>query len=403
MKSASRKTPRASGGKQSKARTYELRIAGDKLRLRASELATSIKPQTSGFAKRVIGWQREYGRHDLPWQSTRDPYRIWVSEIMLQQTQVSAVIPYYQRFMTRFPDVSTLAAADEEEVLKHWSGLGYYARGRNLHRAARAIVEFYAGAFPSEFEAVCALPGVGRSTAAAICVFAFGQRRAILDGNVRRVLARHTGIRGYPGDKRVQDRLWQQADSLLPECDIEAYTQGLMDLGAGPCSRHGPDCRACPVRESCVARRDGLTLQLPSPRPSRTLPQHETAMLILMSGGEVLLEKRPASGIWGGLWSFPETDENQIEDAVLRYGLQPGRLSRLTVLEHGFTHFKLRIRPVLARVVKPSSGTQEPGRIWLTVEDALGAAIPTPVRRILGALRTPHPTTERLVGTAEKP
>ncbi len=320
---------------------------------------------------------------------------------MLQQTQVSAVIPYYQRFVARFPDVQALAAADEDEVLTHWSGLGYYARGRNLHQAARLIVERYAGAFPREFEAVRALPGVGRSTAAAICVFAFGQRRAILDGNVRRVLARHAGIGGYPGDRWVQDQLWQQAESLLPDGGVEAYTQGLMDLGAGLCRRSSPDCAGCPVNESCIARRDGLTAELPSPRPTRTLPQCETAMLVLMSGAEVLLEKRPASGIWGGLWSFPEVGEDRIEDAALRYGARADRLCRLAVVDHGFTHFKLRIRPVLAQVVGPPA-MREPGLVWLSLEDALGAAIPAPVKRILAELRGTLQVTKRPVGTAGK-
>jgi A/G-specific adenine glycosylase len=358
--------------------------------------------RTVSFATRIIQWQHSYGRHELPWQNTRDPYRIWASEIMLQQTQVSAVIPYYQRFIARFPDVQTLAAADEEDVLTYWSGLGYYARGRNLHQAGRLIVERHAGVFPREFEAVLALPGVGRSTAAAICVFAFGQRRAILDGNVRRVLARHAGIGGYPGDKRVQDQLWQHAESVLPDSGVEAYTQGLMDLGAGPCSRINPDCAACPVDESCIARRDGLTAQLPGPRPTRTLPQRETHMLILMSRGEVLLEKRPASGIWGGLWSFPEAAEDRIEAAALRYGARPDRLRRLTLVDHAFTHFKLRIRPVLAQVADPP-GIREPGLLWLTVEDALGAAVPAPVKRILGELRAMQQVTRQPVETARNP
>ena len=403
MKSASRRAHnKIPGGNQGEARSYESRITSHESRPSSHDSRPSgDEPRTTSFADRIIQWQRKHGRHDLPWQNTRDPYRIWVSEIMLQQTQVSAVIPYYQRFIARFPDVQALAAADEDEVLTHWSGLGYYARGRNLHRAARLIVERCAGAFPREFEAVRALPGVGRSTAAAICVLAFGQRRAILDGNVRRVLARHAGIGGYPGDKRVQDQLWRQAESLLPDSGIEAYTQGLMDLGAGPCSRSSPDCVVCPVGVSCIARRDGLTGELPSRRPTRTLPQRETAMLVLMSGGEVLLEKRPASGIWGGLWSFPETGEDRIEDAALRYGARPDRLRRLTVVEHGFTHFKLRIHPVLAQVVRPTRA-QEPGLLWVTVEDALGAAIPAPVRRILGDLRGKREVTKRPGGTAEK-
>ena len=338
------------------------------------------------FATRVIRWQRHHGRHDLPWQSTRDAYRIWVSEIMLQQTQVSAVIPYYLQFMDRFPDVQSLAAASEDDVLARWSGLGYYARGRNLHRAARLIVERYAGAFPRAFEAVHALPGVGRSTAAAICVFAFGQRRAILDGNVKRVLARHDGVAGYPGNKAVEDRLWLRAEVRLPERGVRAYTQGLMDLGAGLCTRRNPDCGRCPLAPTCVARRDGLTDRLPAARPGKQLPQRETAMLVLLNAGEVLLEKRPASGIWGGLWSFPEIGEGQIEGAALTYGARAESFSNLAPVEHGFTHFKLRILPLVAHVARELRAEQ-PGRLWLPLEDALTAPIPAPVRRILGELR----------------
>ena len=342
--------------------------------------------QGRDFATRVIRWQRQHGRHDLPWQGTRDAYRIWVSEIMLQQTQVSAVIPYYRRFLGRFPDVQSLAAASEDDVLACWSGLGYYARGRNLHRAARLIVERHAGVFPRAFEAVCALPGVGRSTAAAICVFAFGQRRAILDGNVKRVLTRHEGIAGFPGNKTVQDRLWVIAEARLTARDVRAYTQGLMDLGAGLCTRRNPDCGRCPLAQTCVARRDGLTEQLPAARPGKRLPQRETAMLILLNAGEVLLEKRPAGGIWGGLWSFPEVDEGQIECAALVYGARADSFSSLAPVEHGFTHFKLRILPLVAHVARELRAEQ-PGRVWLPLDDALTAPIPAPIRRILGELR----------------
>lgn len=306
---------------------------------------------------------------------------------MLQQTQVTAVIPYYQRFLTRFPDIQSVAAATGDDVLAHWSGLGYYARGRNLQRTARLIVERHAGAFPREFEAVCALPGVGRSTAAAICVFAFGQRHAILDGNVRRVLARHAAVTGYPGARPVQDRLWLLAEARLPQTGVESYTQGLMDLGAGLCVRRSPDCSRCPVAQTCVARRDGLTAQLPARRPAKMLPERETAMLILVCAGEVLLEKRPAPGIWGGLWSFPEVREDGIEDAARRYGARVDGLSRLAPVDHGFTHFKLRIRPLLVQVAR-SLRAEEQGRLWLTLDDALKAAIPAPVKRIIGELRT---------------
>jgi A/G-specific adenine glycosylase len=340
----------------------------------------------SGFAEQIIAWQRRHGRHDLPWQSTRDPYRIWLSEVMLQQTQVAAVIPYYERFLARFPDLQSLAVAGEDDVLAHWSGLGYYARGRNLHSAAQLIVERHGGTFPLEIDAVGALPGVGRSTAAAICVFAFGARHAILDGNVKRVLARHEGIPGYPGDKRVQDRLWERAERLLPEGDAEAYTQGLMDLGAGICARRHPLCGLCPVVQTCVARRDGLTDRLPSPRPRKTLPQRETTMLILMSGKEVLLEKRAAPGIWGGLWSFPETTGDRIAVAAHQLGVEVASVAPLEPVDHGFTHYRLRIQPMLAQAIR-RPGAEEPGLLWLTLEDALGAALPAPVKRILKQLQ----------------
>ena len=342
----------------------------------------------TAFAVRVTEWQRRHGRHDLPWQQTRDAYRIWLSEIMLQQTQVAAVIPYYQRFLARFPDVRALAAATEDEVLAAWSGLGYYARGRNLHRAARLIEADWSGAFPADFESVSALPGVGRSTAAAICVFAYGARHAILDGNVKRVLARHCGIEGYPGEKRVADRLWRQAEALLPERDVEAYTQGMMDIGSSVCLRRNPLCAACPLTETCVARRDGATGRLPSPRPARALPQRETTMLVLLSGAEVLLEKRPAPGVWGGLWSFPELIGTEPRSIIQRFGTMAGEPRKLAPIEHGFTHFRLRIHPLLAHLQRHHRSAEEPGRLWLALEDAKGAAIPVPVRKILQALAT---------------
>jgi A/G-specific adenine glycosylase len=342
--------------------------------------------QSLNFSQRLIAWQRAHGRHDLPWQNTRDPYRIWLSEIMLQQTQVSAVIPYYQRFLARFPDLQALAAATEDDVLALWSGLGYYARGRNLHRAAQLIVEQHAGLFPRDFDAVCALPGIGRSTAAAICSFAFGARQAILDGNVKRVLARHEGISGFPGEKSVPDQLWQRAETLLPEADVESYTQGLMDLGAGLCVRRRPLCRVCPVADTCVALRDGLTERLPSPRPAKVLPERETTMLILMNQGEVLLEKRPVPGIWGGLWCFPEALGDGVEGVAQRVGVELRSVVALAPVDHGFTHYKLRIHPMLGEALRQPRA-QEPGLLWLSLDDALGAALPAPVKRILAQLQ----------------
>jgi A/G-specific adenine glycosylase len=333
-----------------------------------------------------VAWQQRHGRHDLPWQNTRDPYRIWVSEIMLQQTQVAAVIGYYQRFLARFPDLYALAQAEEDEVLALWAGLGYYARARNLHRAARRIRDLHAGAFPRQTQAVRALPGIGRSTAAAICVFAYGARAAILDGNVKRVLARHFGIDGFPGARRVEQRLWALSEELLPRADVKAYTQGLMDLGAQVCVRTAPKCAACPLAASCIALRDRRTAELPAPRPARPLPQRETTLLVLSHAGQVLLEKRPAPGIWGGLWCFPEVDAKRIEQECLtRFLAQIGVPQPLGVIEHGFTHFRLRITPVLASATRAPS-IEQPGRIWLAPADALGAAIPVPVRRILEQL-----------------
>jgi A/G-specific adenine glycosylase len=340
------------------------------------------------FAAKLVAWQKVHGRHDLPWQGTRDPYRIWVSEIMLQQTQVATVIPYYLRFLSRFPDVAALAGAPLDEVLRLWSGLGYYSRARNLHGAAQAIVGDRGGIFPRRFEDVAALPGVGRSTAAAICVFAFGQRQAILDGNVKRVLARLRGVKGHTGERKVGDRLWQEAERLLPRSNLEAHTQGLMDLGAMVCTRTKPRCTACPVHGTCVAFKRGWVGELPAPRPRRQLPHKRTVMLVLARAGEILLEKRPPSGIWGGLWCLPETArKTDIEAYCLkRFGAHVVEIDELPPIAHGFTHFKLDIRPLRLRVSALTPQAAEPGVIWLSPEEAREAAIPAPVRRILAQL-----------------
>ena len=348
----------------------------------------------SEFAERVVAWQRQHGRHDLPWQGTRDPYPVWLSEIMLQQTQVGAVIPYFQRFLARFPDLGRLASAGQEDVLTLWSGLGYYARARNLHRAARIIVERHGGEFPRQFDAIAALPGIGRSTAAAIAVFVTGAREPILDGNVKRVLARCFGIPGYPGERSVETRMWDLATGLLPEREIEAYTQGLMDLGAGICTRHRPRCEACPHAGQCVARRENRIPHLPSPRPRKPLPEKATVMLILQHRGEILLEKRPEPGIWGGLWSFPEiTDASQAATLARgRFGAAVEADGILPVIHHGFTHFALTITPALLRVTRMEPRAQSPAHVWLTLDDAIGAAVPAPVRAILRRLRDVGPS-----------
>ena len=261
-----------------------------------------------GLAAQVVRWQRRHGRHGLPWQGTRDPYRVWLSEVMLQQTQVSTVLDYYPRFLARFPSVQALAAAPLDDVLALWSGLGYYSRARHLHQCAQQVVAVHGGAFPASSAALATLPGVGRSTAAAIAAFCFGERAAILDGNVKRVLTRVLGFDGDLALAAEERRLWAAAESLLPARAVDVYTQGLMDLGATLCKRARPDCPRCPFADDCVANRDGRQAELPAARPRKALPERATVMLVLWHGGEILLLKRPPTGIWGGLWSLPESD-----------------------------------------------------------------------------------------------
>ena len=339
------------------------------------------------FADRLVRWQVRHGRHDLPWQGTRDAYRIWLSEIMLQQTQVAAVIPYYLRFLERFPNVAALAAAPIEAVLEAWAGLGYYARARNLHRCAQAVVNDHAGRFPDEPSRLAELPGIGRSTAAAICVFAFGVRAAILDGNVKRVLARHFGVEGFPAQAAIDKQLWQLADSLLPSTRVEAYTQGLMDLGATVCTRANPVCDDCPMHETCVARRDGRQSTLPTARPVRVLPEREARVLVLIDGRRVLLERRPPVGIWGGLLALPELADETADRFARRHGFRPQQIKELPALRHAFSHFRLTLRPYLCEVEGGMLALREPGQLgWLDLDKITNAALPTPVRRILQQL-----------------
>ncbi len=339
------------------------------------------------FSSRLIAWQRTHGRHDLPWQG-QDAYRVWLSEVMLQQTQVATVIPYYQRFVASFPNVAALAAASEEQVLAHWSGLGYYARGRNLHKAAQIIVERFNGEFPRRFEDIVELPGIGRSTAAAVCALAYHEHRAILDGNVKRVLARYCGIAGWAGEKKVEERLWQQAESLLPQNDVATYTQAMMDMGATVCVRSRPRCAACPVQGDCVALATERTGELPTPRPKKAVPERHATFLLLMHGNDILLEKRPGSGIWGGLWCPPQfDDEIAARDWFLRNGMEAREGERLETFTHTFTHFKLHITPLMVRLAHKPLRAEQPGSVWLDVGEALGAAIPTPVRTLLGKLK----------------
>lgn len=339
----------------------------------------------ASFATRLVAWQKTHGRHDLPWQNTRDPYWIWLSEIMLQQTQVAAVIPYYERFVQSFPTLESLASAPVERVMQLWSGLGYYSRARNLHRCAQVVMTDHRGAFPRDVDAIAALPGIGRSTAAAIAAFAFAVPSPILEGNAKRVLARHAGVEGYPGDARVASRLWDIAIERMPRRDVESYTQGMMDLGATLCTRSKPACMLCPVSADCAALATHRVDRIPSPRPRRELPQRAVTMLMLIRHDSVLVERRPPSGIWGGLWSLPELplDADAMDYCEQRFGARVELGAQLPVIEHGFTHYRLTIRPQPCAVLSQRLNAEEPGLLWLPLMDAKGAALPSPVRKLL--------------------
>jgi A/G-specific adenine glycosylase len=356
-----------------------------------------------GFAAAVVAWQKQHGRHALPWQNTRDAYRIWLSEIMLQQTQVSAVIPYYQRFLARFPDVAALAAAPSEEVMSHWSGLGYYSRARNLHRCAQRVCEEFGGVFPADPEQLAELPGIGRSTAAAISAFAYGTRAAILDGNVKRVFCRVFGIEGFPGVKPVEDALWRRAEALLPqadnqggdmEADMQAYTQGLMDLGATVCTRGRPACERCPLAQRCIAFETGRTAELPVRKPKKAVPERHATMLVIVDDGQVLLEQRPGNGIWGGLLSLPELPgegkdaEPDFASIVAPFGVIAAR-EKLQAFTHVFTHFKLHVAPWRIRLSVRRHLAGELPHVWYPVAQLARAPLPAPVKKLLLGLLAP--------------
>ncbi|MFD2365456.1 A/G-specific adenine glycosylase [Pseudoduganella sp. GCM10020061] len=342
------------------------------------------------FSSAVIAWQKQHGRHALPWQNTRDAYRVWLSEIMLQQTQVAAVLGYYARFLERFPTVFDLAAAPSEDVMAQWSGLGYYTRARNLHACAKRVVDEYGGEFPSDPGLLAQLPGIGRSTAAAIAAFSAGVRAAILDGNVKRVFARVFEVDAYPGEKKVEDALWRRAEALLPGEGIEAYTQGLMDLGATLCMRSSPDCVRCPLKDRCGAHASGRTAELPVRKPKKASPEKQAAMMIVIDSGEVLLEQRADSGIWGGLLSLPELaghgalDEAAgIDDVVggaRRFG-EVEEVEPLLPLVHVFTHYKLHIAPY--RVALSRRADTPASHVWWRLSETDAAPLPAPVKKLL--------------------
>lgn len=348
---------------------------------------------TTDFARRLLDWHSLHGRHDLPWQHPRSAYRVWVAEVMLQQTQVATVIPYYQRFMEAFPDLAALAAAPLDAVLAHWAGLGYYSRARNLHAAAQRCMQ-NGGELPADAAALAELPGIGRSTAAAILAQAHDQRLAILDGNVRRVLCRMFGIEGWPGEREVERRLWQLSEALLPapplaEGRMADYTQAIMDFGATLCRRARPDCPRCPFRADCVALRRDQVADLPTSRPRKAVPRRRCVALWIDDGrGQWLLERRPPVGIWGGLWSLPQFDSRAEAEG---WAAALGRLGEATALapvEHVFTHFRLTIEPLRLRLLEASARLADNAALdWIDPARLGDYGLPAPIRRLLQAER----------------
>jgi A/G-specific adenine glycosylase len=345
---------------------------------------------TDRFATRLLAWFDVSGRHDLPWQHPRTPYRVWLSEVMLQQTQVATVIPYFLRFVEALPDLKALADAPLDRVLALWSGLGYYSRARNLHGAAKLCVDRHGGELPRDVAALAALPGIGRSTAAAIAAQAWNDRHAILDGNVRRVLARVHGVEGWPGLPAVEKKLWAFAqahvdDPALPPDRLADYTQAQMDFGATLCTRNRPACIVCPLQDDCIARIEGRQDELPTPRPSKLLPRREAVVLVLRDAdGRVLLQRRAPAGVWASLWSLPQFDDEAGADSWLsRQAADTATLMWLDDIAHGFSHYHLTLRPRVHRVATAARIADDETLVWVMPADLASLGIPAPVRTLL--------------------
>lgn len=337
------------------------------------------------FQQKLLAWFDTHGRKDLPWQRDINPYRVWVSEIMLQQTQVSSVIKYFERFMKRFPTVQTLAAAELDDVLRHWSGLGYYARARNLHQTAQIITNG-GGVFPQTVEQLSALPGIGRSTAGAILSIAYGQSQPILDGNVKRVLARFHAVHGWPGHAKIAKRLWQISLNYTPSQRCGDYTQAMMDLGATLCTKSKPRCDICPVMEGCQAKKLALVDRLPEPKPRKELPTKRLCLLVLRDAqNRILLEKRPPTGIWGGLWSLPEFDDlESLRDWASFGDIALTNIRTLPSQRHTFSHYHLDYTPLLATADNPNHYVMEAGSsVWYKANEIHSLGLPAPIKRLL--------------------
>ena len=342
------------------------------------------------FSDRVLAWFDKHGRHDLPWQLEQTPYRVWISEIMLQQTQVVTVIPYFERFIKAFSEVETLANGNLDQVLHHWTGLGYYARARNIHKAAKIIDKEYQGKFPSSLDEMMTLPGIGRSTAGAILSLAYEKRHPILDGNVKRVLSRYHGVEGWPGNKKVEEELWYYAELHTPNKSVRNYTQAIMDLGATLCVRRNPTCDVCPLTKDCFARKSARQHDFPVSKPKKTVPNKETIFAIIENAkGEVLLQQRPPTGIWGGLWCFPEfsTDESITDKIKKKYGFKIKQQTEYKYFKHTFSHFHLMIRPVHIKLAGQVTTVNEKGvSTWLNPAKDSSLGLPAPVVSLLNDL-----------------
>ncbi len=344
------------------------------------------------FTRSLLSWYKKHGRHDLPWQQNPSSYRVWVSEIMLQQTQVTTVIPYYQRFMQAFPDINSLANAEVDEVLHLWTGLGYYARGRNLHKAAQIICSEHKGRFPKTQDELIALPGIGRSTAAAILALSLNQPLSILDGNVKRVLCRYHAVRGWYGEKKVENQLWQLAESHTPQKNTAEYTQAIMDLGATLCRRSQPDCEVCPVKAGCLAYKNNLQAELPEKKPKKTKPVRQSCFaLIENKSGEILLARRPPAGIWGGLWGFPEFPSRaELDEWLKNRGINSKSHTEYPQIRHTFSHFHLDITPLKYQLGrKTKQGVEDKAdECWYKPDGDLKLGMAAPVKKLINELFT---------------
>lgn len=342
------------------------------------------------FAQRLLSWYDSHGRKNLPWQQPITPYRVWISEIMLQQTQVDTVIPYFERFMARFPDLPSLAQAPQDDVLHLWTGLGYYARARNLHRCAQLVLEQHEGQFPDDLETLAQLPGIGPSTAAAITSIAFNQATAILDGNVKRVLARHRGIAGWPGQSAVAQQLWQAAHQFMAKRRCRDYTQAIMDLGATLCTRARPRCEQCPVAADCKAYQQNAVADYPGKKPTKVKPVKSAYLLLVQTPeGEILLQQRPPQGIWGGLWCLPELPltESLEQHIALHYG-PTDEIHPWQGWRHTFSHYHFDIQPVLVKLTRRPGAVADSNSLWYNPKTPQAVGLAAPVKTLLAQL--PH-------------